>query len=280
MSVIEMNEETAGMQYGPTHCAGPGSRMLTATRDFGSISLKGLEEAKAGLLIREESKHLMTFDQCLDLLAELPDSYCVLEVNNSRITRYETLYYDTPAFLTFLQHHNGKGNRYKLRIRRYDSSKETYLEVKKKTSKGTTEKSRVRTWWTTAGFTPEQEEFLEAAFPYDYREFFPVVKTVYDRLTLVSTKSPERITLDSNISFLSGQEQKTYPGLVIVEIKHEKGIWASPALSALHTLGIRKRGFSKYCIGVSLLYDRVKHNRFKQNLLLLSKLDSVRCQAC
>ena len=280
MNVIGMNEGTPGMQYGPAHCAGPGSRMLSATRDFGSISLKGLEEAKAGLLSRVESKHLMTFEQCLGLLGELTNSYLVLEVNNSRITRYKTLYYDTPSFLTFLQRHNGKGNRYKLRIRRYDSSKETYLEVKKKTSKGTTEKSRIRTLWTKTGFSPEQEEFLESAFPYDYREFFPVVKTVYDRLTLVSTKSPERITLDSNISFLSGQEQKTYPGLVIVEIKHEKGIRASPALSALHTLGIRKRGFSKYCIGVSLLYDRVKHNRFKQNLLLLSKLDSVRCQAC
>ena len=254
--------------------------MLSETRKFGNISLKGLEEAKAGLLIREESKHLMTLEHCLDLLAELTHSYMVLEVNNSRITRYETLYYDTPSFLTFLQHHNGKGNRYKLRIRRYDSSQETYLEVKKKNSKGTTEKSRIKTRWTTAGFSPEQKEFLEFAFPYDYHEFSPVIKTTYDRLTLVSNESPERITLDSNISFLRGQEQKTYPELVIVEIKHEKGIRASPALSALHALGIRKRGFSKYCIGVSLLYDRVKHNRFKPNLLLLSKLDSGRFQAC
>jgi len=278
MSVIEMNEGTTGMRYGPAR--DPGGRMLSATRDFGSISLKGLEEAKAELLSRVESKHLMTLEQCLGLLAGLSNSYLVLEVNNSRITRYETLYYDTPSFLTFLHHHNGRGNRCKLRIRRYDSSQETYLEVKKKNSKGTTEKNRIKTRWTTAGFSPEQKEFLESAFPYDHREFFPVVKTVYDRLTLVSTESPERITLDSNVSFQSGQEQKIYPGLVIVEIKHEKGARASPALSAVHAMGIRKRGFSKYCIGVSLLYDWVKHNRFKPNLLLLSKLDSGRCQAC
>lgn len=254
--------------------------MLSETRESGSISLKGLEEAKAGLLIREESKHLMTLEQCLDLLAGLSHSYSVLEVNNSRITRYETLYYDTPSFLTFLQHHNGRGNRYKLRIRRYDSSQETYLEVKKKNSKGTTEKSRIKTRWTTAGFSPEQKEFLESAFPYDSLEFSPTIKTTYDRLTLVSTESPERITLDSNISFLNGLEKRTYPALVIVEIKHEKGARISPALTAIQAMGIRKRSFSKYCIGVSLLYDRVKHNRFKPQLLFLSKITAGGCRAC
>lgn len=275
-----MNEETTSILPEPAYWSFYKYRILSATQEFGSISLKGLEEAKAGLLIREESKHLMTLEQCLNLLAVLTHSYMVLEVNDSRITRYETLYYDTPSFLTFLQHHNGKGNRYKLRIRRYDSSKETYLEVKKKTSKGTTEKSRIKTRWTTTGFSPDQKEFLESAFPYDSHEFSPVIQTTYDRLTLVSNELPERITFDSNISFLSGQEKRTYPHLVIVEIKHEKGCRSSPALTAIHARGIKKRGFSKYCIGVSLLYDWVKHNRFKPHLLFLSKLTAGGCPAC
>ena len=250
----------------------PEVRMLSVTRDFESISLSGLKEAKAQLLTRMESKHLMTLEQCLGLLAGLAESYRVLDVNNSKISRYETLYYDTSSFVTYLQHHNGRGNRYKLRVRRYDSSKETYLEVKKKNNKGATEKSRIRTSWPFDGFLPDQEEFLESVFPYDHHEFFPVLKTVYNRLTLVSNESPERITFDTNVSFMTGHEERSYPELVIGEIKYEKGVRNSPALLALHTMGVRKRAFSKYCIGVSLLYRRVKHNRFKPNLLFLSGL--------
>lgn len=35
---------------------------------------------------------------------------------------------------------------------------------------------------------------------------------------------------------------------------------------------IRKTGFSKYCIGVSLLYPTIKHNNFKAHQRLLQKL--------
>ena len=244
------------------------------SRNYRSITLKELEDAKAQLLTRVESKHLMTSGQCTDLLKTLGDDYSVLQVNNSRISRYDTLYYDTNTFFTYIQHHNGKGNRYKLRVRRYESTGEIYLEVKKKNNKGATEKSRIRTTWPQEGFLPDQEEFLRSSFPYDYREFFPMVRTVYDRLTLVSNLFPERITFDTNISFRTVDGERSFPELVIAEIKFEKGVRNSPALLALHSMGIRKRGFSKYCIGVSLLYRWLKHNRFKPNLLFLSGLSS------
>lgn len=240
--------------------------------EFKGISLAGLEETKAQLLTREESKHLMTLQQCRDLVQALAGSYRVLEIQDTRIGRYETMYYDTPSFLSYTQHHNGKGNRYKLRLRHYNSSGETYLEVKKKTNKGSTEKRRIMTSWSPAGFLPDQAEFLHTALPYDFQDFHPVIMTVYNRITLVSAYSPERITFDLAISFSDGQHLISYPDLVIAEIKYEKGSKNSPALRALHAMGIRKRAFSKYCIGVSLLCDWLKHNRFKQNLLLLSHL--------
>lgn len=241
-------------------------------REYESISLSMLDETKARLLNRVESKHLMTTDACREFLQRISDSYRVLEVRKTRIGRYETMYFDNNAFITYMQHHNGKGNRYKLRFRHYDSSGETYLEVKKKSNKGATEKTRMKTRWSLSGFLPEQEEFLRSAFPFDYRLFHPVLVTMYDRFTLVSMESPERITLDIGVSFGDGERIISYPGLVIAEIKYEKGLKNSPGLLALHEMGIRKRGFSKYCIGVSLLYDWLKHNRFKQNQLFLSRL--------
>ena len=246
---------------------------------YESLSLAELEETRARLLNRVESKHLMTMAQCRDLLEEIFGSYRALEVQRSRIGRYETMYYDNAAFLTYCQHHNGKGNRYKLRYRRYGSSGETYLEVKKKTNKGATEKRRMKTCWPSSGFLPEEEAFLEEAFPYDWQEFHPVLTTEYDRITLVSNDSPERITFDTGVSFGNGQWSLTYPNLVIGEIKYERGVKQSPALRAIHAMGIRKRSFSKYCMGVMLLYD-LKHNRFKENQLFLQRNFSGGCVSC
>ena len=164
--------------------------LLSEIRECESISLSELEETKAQLLTRVESKHLMTLGQCRELVRTLADSYRIIEIQDSRIGRYETMYFDTPSFLTYLAHHNRKGNRYKLRLRHYDTSDETYLEVKKKNNKGSTEKSRIRTSWSPSGFSPEQVEFLRTAFPYDCRAFHPVLWTGYNRCTLVSKKTP------------------------------------------------------------------------------------------
>jgi hypothetical protein len=254
------------------HDPGDPSSLSSVIDGFESISLSEVEETKAGLLTRVESKHLMTAGQCRELVRTLADSYRVLEIEDTRIGNYETMYYDTPSFLTYLQHHNRKGTRYKLRLRHYDTSDETYLEVKKKNNTGSTEKSRIRTSWSPSGFLPEQVEFLKSAFPYDCKSFHPVLWTVYQRLTLVSKKSPERLTLDTGITFGDGKRLISYPDLVIGEIKYEKGVKNSPALLALHAMGIRKRAFSKYCIGVSLLYHWLKHNRFKENLLFVGRL--------
>jgi hypothetical protein len=223
-------------------------------------------------MTRVEDKHLMTLQQCRGLVKSLAGSYRVLEIEDTRIGRYDTLYYDTLAFDIYQAHHNGKANRYKLRLRHYDSSGETYLEVKKKDNKGTIEKRRMKTIWSQTGFLPGQVEFLRSALPYDFQVFHPVIRTIYHRFTLVSIKFPERITFDTGVSFDDGKRVLSYPDLVIGEIKYEKGAKNSPALKSLHAMGIRKRAFSKYCIGVSLLYTWLNYNRFKQNLLYLTRI--------
>ena len=254
--------------------------MQSLISTFEGISLTGLEETKAQLMSRVESKHLMTLSQCRRLVQALADSYRVLEIQDTRIGRYDTMYYDTPSFLSYNQHHNGKSNRFKLRLRHYNTSGDTYLEVKKKDNKGSTEKKRMKTAWSSAGFLPEQAEFLRSALPYDCQTFHPIIRTIYNRLTLVSTESPERITFDTGISFDDGQHVISYPDLVIGEIKYEKGIKNSTAHQAIHAMGIKKRSFSKYCIGVSLLYTRLKHNRFKENLLYLTRITNGGGASC
>ncbi|MFA7562434.1 MAG: polyphosphate polymerase domain-containing protein [Methanoculleus sp.] len=252
----------------------------SAVQDIESISLAEVAEGKTQLLNRVESKYLMTVGQCKRLIQAISDSYRVLEVRDVKIGRYETRYYDDNSFTSYIQHHNGKGNRYKLRLRHYETSGETYLEVKKKSNKGSTEKQRIKTSWPPAEFLPEEERFLEATFPYDCREFHPVLRTVYERSTLVSTEFPERITFDTAVQFGNGKRDISYPGLVIGEVKREKSVKNSPAQRALRSMGIQERSFSKYCVGVSLLHGQLKHNRFKPNLRFIARLSQGGRQPC
>lgn len=246
--------------------------IIPLLQGYEGLTLGELDDLKAGLMTRVESKYLMTYSQCLALVRKLSGKYRILDINGIRLCRYDTIYYDNAAFLTYLAHHNGKGNRFKLRVRSYDSTKQTYLEVKKKTNRGTSEKMRVLIRPHGREFRPSEAEFLRSTFPYDYCAFHPVIRTCYDRFTLVSRDMPERITFDTGITFQDGRRSLTFPAVVIGEVKHEKGQYHSEARESLRAMGIRKQGFSKYCTGIAFLYDQVKHNRFKENLLYLGKL--------
>lgn len=250
---------------------------------FDVISLEDLKKSEASLLNRKERKFLMTRDQFTDLLSRLDDSYQLLEVENAVMSGYSTEYYDDDSFLTYLQHHNGKANRHKLRVRHYRSSDETYLEVKEKLNTGRTVKTRVQMDEYTGPSVltdPDVETFLASDFPYDYRTFHPVLTTDYTRITLVSRDHPERMTFDLGLTFHTNTRSYAFPEVVVGEIKHNCPLRESPAGAVLHEMGIRDTSFSKYCMGVSLIYCRMKHNRFKPNLLLLEKLSAPGAAVC
>jgi hypothetical protein len=250
----------------------PINKISNIIDNFQKITLEEINDSGASLLNRKESKYLMTTEQCLLLISELSGKYRVFEIDNSRMSRYETIYYDNDAFLTYHQHHNGRSDRYKLRIRHYLSSGESYVEVKHKKNTGVTVKKRIKTDESLIVAENEQKMFLKNTFPYDINDFHPVLTTEYLRVTLVSNNYTERITLDADLSFKNNNKDKSCAGLVIGEVKRDKAIRNSDAMSTIKQIGIRESGFSKYCIGVALLYDNLKHNRFKPKLLYASKL--------
>ncbi len=250
----------------------PLSRLGADLDRYETVSLEELKHSDAQLLNRKESKFLMNVDQFSELLTSLEGSYRVLKVDDSLASGYMNEYYDTDSFTTYLQHHNGKANRHKLRVRHYLSSGETYLEIKQKLNTGRTVKKRIPVEDDAELSEPEPRAFLSSYFPYDYRAFHPVLKTRYNRITLVSKNHPERITFDLLFSFEADGDAYGYPELVIGEIKHNCPMRESPAGAALQQIGVHDTGFSKYCIGVALTNCRLKHNRFKPKLLLLDKL--------
>lgn len=252
-------------------------KVASAIEEYIPITLEELNKSDASLMSRRESKFLMSFDQCLGLLGGLSGDYMVLDVYNCRMSGYETEYYDDDEFTTYYHHHNGKSSRYKLRYRHYLSSDERYIEVKEKKNTGVTNKKRIDIT-DISGITEEEyDRFLRTSFPFNYHLYHPVISVEYRRVTLVSKKMNERITLDFDLSFRSDDESFAFPQVVICEVKCDKNVHGSKALSRIRSLGIRQRSFSKYCIGMSLIYKELKHNRFKPNLLYLSKISE--CEA-
>ena len=141
---------------------------------YEQITLEELKNSDASLMSRKESKYLMSFEQCLGLLAGLSDDYMVLDVDDCKMSGYETEYYDDESFTSYYQHHNGKANRYKLRFRHYLSSDESYIEVKEKRNTGDTIKKRIDITNLSDVTEEEYDKFLKATFPYDYPTFPPV----------------------------------------------------------------------------------------------------------
>ena len=110
------------------------------TGKFQSIGLDVLN--KNELLDRFDTKFVFSELKIFQLFKNLETLYCILEIENHRAFVYRTIYYDSDQFLFYHQHHNGKSNRDKIRTRLYNESNLCFLEIKFKTNKNKTIKSR------------------------------------------------------------------------------------------------------------------------------------------
>lgn len=251
----------------------------TILEQFPGIRLHEMEHAS--LLDRKESKYLLSIEQARDLISHLTDTYRVFEPNDQRIQSYSTTYYDSPGLCLYLMHHNGNRPRYKVRTRSYLGSDLIFLEVKEKKNTGRTVKHRLQIDELVPHFGEDLHEFFRSCLPYNYSRFRPVLVNEYKRITLVSTTGYERVTLDMNLSFRSELRDLAFPELAIVELKRGSEHSDSPALHYLRRIRVKPRGFSKYCIGISLLYGNlIRHNNFNATIRLLGKLSqgrSIRC---
>ena len=94
----------------------------------------------------------------------------------------------------------------------------------------------------------------------------------YTRITLVSKQRAERVTLDLDLAFTRETDRAAMPGIVVAEVKYQGVRHASEFARLMREHHVRETSFSKYCMGVSLLYPDVKHNRFKAKQRLVSRL--------
>ncbi|WP_337042812.1 polyphosphate polymerase domain-containing protein [Emticicia sp. 17c] len=237
-------------------------------QQFEGISLAEMEAVK--LLNRVDSKYIFHKNTLPEILKELSPYYSVLEINQKRTHSYESLYFDTDDYQLYYQHHNGKPNRLKVRYRRYSDTGLVFFEVKKKISNSRTIKYR-----------EERVSLNKQLQSIDYQLFNSFLQTserlqdqlwiYFDRITLVRKDLAERLTLDLNLVFQKGNARKFNNGLVVAEIKQDKGSVFSPVVQSFRKRHIAQSNFSKYSVGIATL-EKVKTNSFKPVLLKLGKI--------
>ena len=238
------------------------------------------EMSRVALLDRTDTKFMLSEEQLYDALSVLVDEYRVLDIHSRRLNRYRTLYFDTDDYALFRQHHDGRRHRYKVRARNYVDSRLSFLEVKRKFKRNRTIKERMPTAALLTCLTPEANDFLGNALPFAPTELEPTLWNEYTRITLVSKRDHERLTLDLNLRFSCYQAGRylALPNVVIAELKQDGHNRNSSFIHQMRAWGIRPVNFSKYCAGMAMLCEGLRHNNFKPKLRLVDKLVRGECR--
>jgi VTC domain len=218
--------------------------------------------------------------------AELCELFDVLEIDGRRSFTYDTCYFDDPELRSYHDHHQGRRQRVKVRVRKYVEAALCFVEVKLKDKRGGTVKKRMPYDPALFGrLDPQALAHVEQAHQSLYGRPFgkplaPVLAMRYRRITLVARAGGERMTIDTGIQFdpladPGTVRRRTDDEIFIVETKsaHGRGI-ADTVLRGHHQHPTN--GCSKYCVGMSLTGAVDRFNRFRP---ALRKLGAVPAKA-
>jgi hypothetical protein len=237
----------------------------------------GLDEMNnVGLMNRTETKYVLSLKRIPDFLTSLDGGYKILEINNERLFTYTTTYLDTIDYLFFNQHVTGKLDRNKVRYRKYENTGITFLEIKRRTNKDRIVKYRIKNDLTSDSVCDDTAlKFLKEYIPQSSLLLRPVLINRFKRVTLVGTEMNERVTIDYYLSFSNfNGAHYNMPFIGIIELKKDGNANRSPIANILKKNSIYQTGFSKYCIGTSILNNPPRINANKPKLLLLNKIEN------
>lgn len=238
------------------------------------ISLEEMSSVK--LMNRVDSKFPTNMEMLLQMAPLWNTHFYVQEVEGRRIARYRSLYFDTPDALTYTMHHNRRLRRQKVRQRIYVESNVAFCEIKNKKNTGRTKKKRIpipMEEWGDLYRLPEMADFIREKVWVTDQLLSPRLENAFNRITLVNKAKTERITIDFGITFhnhISGCDADV-SDLVIIEVKQD-GSLPSKFKDLLRNAHVKRKGLSKYCLGMLLTDEHLKYNRFKDKIRYVNKL--------
>ena len=245
------------------------SNLPQIVADFLPISLDEMDDVK--LMSRTDTKFAFKANKMPLLLQKLLPFYRVLAIDGKLIHDYKSLYYDTDNRKFYLDHHNGRVNRNKIRFREYVGSKLTFLEIKRKNNKGKTIKKRMKVDAISNELSEKQQNYIEKVIGRPM-EVNAKQRINFSRITFVHKTQKERLTIDVNLTFENSNEKGDMKHIVIAEVKQERMSRSSDFMriaKEMHILPIR---ISKYCLTTLALNPELKKNRFKKKVLFINKL--------
>lgn len=242
-------------------------------QNFDVISLEELNQL--ALLTRTDRKFTLNIADLEEILFQIEKEYKILAIEGFKNMQYKTIYLDTPSFDLFRMHHNGKLNRYKIRIREYLQTNTRFFETKFKNNKGVTIKKRYN---KADGWDYNQlaKNFVEENTNIKANKLKKGLEVYCKRCTFANIETGERVTIDTELEYILNNKSTKMENLVIIEVKSKKGSRLSPILRALRDKRVQAFGISKYCFGIALLSEGVKKNMFKKKVLHLKKLNSAK----
>ncbi|MDA7578098.1 polyphosphate polymerase domain-containing protein [Flavobacteriales bacterium] len=242
------------------------------TASFSPIKLAEMDNVK--LMSRSDTKFAFKFSKLPELLNQMMPFYKVLEINGKFIHDYNSLYFDTDDRKFYLDHHNGRVNRNKVRFREYVGSDLTFLEIKRKNNKGKTIKKRMKVDSINDNLSVKQKEYIYSIIGSNIilnsKQWIN-----FSRITFVHKVHKERLTIDINLNFKEKDRRGDLNQIAIGEVKQERMSRLSDFMriaKELHILPIR---ISKYCMSTLELNPELKQNRFKEKTLFLTKLKNL-----
>jgi hypothetical protein len=237
---------------------------------FEPVSLEEMDHVR--LMNRWDTKFALSAVRLPEILESLTNDYRILVIGKARAHPYESLYFDTDNFRMYTDHHSGKASRYKIRARKYVETNLRFLEIKFKNNKGRTIKSRSPFQESAETLNEPLKHFLEEKSGFKAADLSPKLLSSYTRITLVSKHSQERLTIDTNLQFKNEKVDIRMPKLVILEVKQAE-FRSSAIMRTMKQMRIREGSVSKYCLGVMQLYNDLKKNNFKPEMLGIHKIN-------
>ncbi|MGZ6751311.1 MAG: polyphosphate polymerase domain-containing protein [Nocardioides sp.] len=239
-----------------------------ATRGLRRISLEDVV-ATAALQTRRDRKYVVPLGLLATVLERMGDGLSVLEIEDRRVFRYESVYFDTPDLTAYHQHAHDRRRRVKVRTRTYLDSGECLLEFKRVGARGETVKERYPYRLADRDALDEAARRLaldRVGASIRTAALAKVLTTTYQRATLVDPTQGHRVTCDVNLAFADGNGRAFGPlgGVAVVESKTVGS--ESPVDRVLRSLGSRPLSLSKYCVGMAVLDPGLPANRWNREL--------------
>jgi hypothetical protein len=242
--------------------------------DLEPISLPELVDT-VDLQTRRDRKYLVS-------PAMLPELFVgdatarVLTIDGERSFEYESVYFDSPAWTSYLSAARRRPRRFKVRTRSYVGSELCVLEVKTRDARQRTVKHRCSYHFGDRyELHPTGRDFVAGVVPSNIVEALePVLITTYVRSTLVLRDELARVTIDSGVTWTSMERRHSrLPGWALLETKTSGAPCAVDR--ALWRRGRRPTTISKFGTGLAALHAELPANKWHRVLRQHIETDAV-----